>query len=86
MKNNKPVTFNDVFKGDGKGLVQRKIEVHREGLEHRSSNTIYFYCPFCDVEVKAYVWSLIGGGKRCNCGALFTGRSGSAFQWEGLVK
>ena len=26
-------------------------------------------CPFCDVVVEAYVWSLAGSGKLCDCGA-----------------
>lgn len=33
-------------------------------------------CPFCRGEVWAYVWSLCGGGKRCDCGAMLT-RSGA---------
>lgn len=31
-------------------------------------------CPFCSAEVPAYLWSLSGGGKRCDCGALFGSR------------
>lgn len=30
---------------------------------------VYIKCPFCGVEVKAYMWSLSGGGKLCPCGA-----------------
>jgi hypothetical protein len=30
----------------------------------------YITCPFCGERVRAYVWSLAGGGKRCPCGAL----------------
>lgn len=26
-------------------------------------------CPFCGRVVRAYIWSLAGGGKRCGCGA-----------------
>lgn len=30
-------------------------------------------CPFCNISVKAYVWSLCGGGKICpGCGAMHT--------------
>ena len=29
-------------------------------------------CPFCGDEVIAYVWSLAGSGKKCDCGALLT--------------
>lgn len=35
----------------------------------------YFYitCPYCSTEVKAYIWSLAGGGKRCpGCKAMHT--------------
>ena len=28
-------------------------------------------CPFCDTVTEAYVWSLAGSGKRCECGAKF---------------
>ena len=27
-------------------------------------------CPFCGCTVQAYVWSLAGSGKRCECGAV----------------
>ena len=68
------------------GQLPEKIEtrnytVNRTGLEHTSSNTVYFDCPFCKNEVKAYLWSLCGGGKRCDCGALF-GSYGSGYHWK----
>ncbi len=50
---------------------RRLYTVHRTGLERPSSLTQYFKCPWCQQEVKAYVWSLAGGGKRCDCGAIF---------------
>lgn len=56
-----------------KDLDERTFKVHREALEAPSSRVIYFDCPFCGVEVKAYVWSICGGGKRCDCGAIFGG-------------
>lgn len=27
-------------------------------------------CPFCGIILKAYVWSMAGCGKRCDCGAI----------------
>lgn len=27
-------------------------------------------CPFCGANVKAFIWSIRGGGKRCDCGAM----------------
>jgi hypothetical protein len=53
---------------------ERKFTVHKTGLEHTSSNTVYFDCPWCKREIKAYVWSICGGGKRCECGAIFSSR------------
>lgn len=41
---------------------------------------ILIRCPFCRSESWAYVWSLCGGGKRCEykpCGAMF-GSTGDA--------
>lgn len=28
-------------------------------------------CPFCSARVIAYLWSLAGSGKRCECGVKF---------------
>lgn len=49
----------------------RKYAVERTGCEHPSSIVHWIECPWCGVEVKAYLWSLAGGGKRCRCGAIF---------------
>ena len=51
---------------------------HASSCEYPSSIVWYIDCPFCGVEVKAYLWSLSGGGKRCECGAIFGGTSGEA--------
>lgn len=59
--------FSDIRKG----AEQRRYEVHRQRLEYPSSITIYFDCPWCGNEVKAYLWSLSGSGKKCHCGAIF---------------
>lgn len=54
-----------------RGAEKRGYAVHRQGLEYPSSITWYFDCPWCGHEIKAYLWSLSGGGKRCACGAIF---------------
>ena len=33
-------------------------------------SSIQIECPFCKVVCWAYVWSLVGHGKRCSCGAM----------------
>ena len=63
----------------GDDVTHRDIVVHRRGLEPPSNVTIYFDCPFCKNEVKAYLWSFSGGGKHCDCGALFGGSGGYQF-------
>jgi hypothetical protein len=45
-------------------------------------SSIAIRCPFCNWLTTAFLWSLSGGGKRCEnraCGALF-GSSGTAYR------
>lgn len=65
-------TFSDARNG----AEHRTFTVHRTGLEYPSSIIWYFRCPWCDHEIKAYLWSLAGGGKRCLCGAIFGSTGG----------
>lgn len=39
------------------------------GLKPPSSNFSIVRCPFCKQSLKAFHWSLAGGGKKCQCGA-----------------
>lgn len=48
----------------------------RDAGGRMTKRVVWFACPFCGAEVKAYVWSLSGRGKRCECGAFhFVGAS-----------
>lgn len=58
---------------------ERQWSAHGETVEYPSSRVIFIDCPFCKAEVRAYVWSLAGGGKRCECGAIFSAY-GSAYR------
>lgn len=62
-------TWNDIKK---KNCEHRDIEIHRTGLERPSSVIWYFDCPWCGDEIKTYLWSFAGSGKRCDCGAIFS--------------
>lgn len=57
------------------------FEVEAETLERPSSRVLWIRCPHCHDLEKAYLWSISGGGKRCQCGALLT-RSGDAHHWK----
>jgi hypothetical protein len=51
--------------------------------DHRAQmgkSSLVIHCPFCQASILTYLWSLAGGGKRCECGALF-GSGGEAFRW-----
>jgi hypothetical protein len=65
-------TWNDVTAGLVDDTIERRqITLRRVGLERPSSVIWYIECPFCNSDVKAYLWSLSGGGKRCDdCGAI----------------
>lgn len=51
----------------------RPYRVIRSGLKQPSSNWSDIVCPFCSAIVRAYWWSLCGGGKKCTCGAKHNG-------------
>lgn len=55
--------------------AQRPYEVTRSGCEGTGRTWAWLKCPFCQLETKAYVWSLAGGGRLCqtkSCRAKFT--------------
>jgi len=43
-------------------------------IREMGRSRITIICPWCASHVVAFIWSLAGGGKRCACGALFTGK------------
>lgn len=73
-------TFALFFQGDPR-VEKRVYTVKHETLEPPSSVVLWIECPFCQGEVKAYLWSLSGGGKRCDCGAILS-RHGHAVHWR----
>ena len=64
---------------DVRNAEQREYVVNLATLERPSSVVHWIECPWCKREVKAYLWSLAGGGKRCSCGALF---GSLGFAWK----
>ena len=51
----------EVFK-EHSGLTVVYSEVGR--------TAVWLTCPWCQTRVDAFLWSLAGSGKRCQCGAL----------------
>lgn len=76
VQKSRPTRYADISKPECEKLPYKVLS---QGLEHPSSVTWHIECPYCFAEVKAYLWSLCGGGKRCNCGALF-GSHGTAYK------
>lgn len=51
---------------------KREFRKHKSH-SHRSEFGRTHYqidCPFCGATVKAFTWSIAGGGKKCSCGAM----------------
>lgn len=63
---------------DDPNCERREYKVlHRYDCVGRSSVT--FHCPWCNDHIEAFIWSICGGGKRCECGAIFGG-SGTGYK------
>ena len=61
----KPVTLNTP-----RDQTEEREHTRTDGPSSVGRTVVYIDCPFCHTEVKAYLWSLSGGGKRCpGCGA-----------------
>lgn len=52
-----------------------KLKEHQKlrGLSQYGKSYVYIICPFCGTKVRAFIWSLAGGGKKCpECKAIHT--------------
>lgn len=66
----RPTTWNDVNKPE---CEQRTFRMYTE-YSRVGRTRLHITCPFCDGSVTAFLWSISGGGKRCDCGAMLGGR------------
>lgn len=48
----------------------KRFNMVRSMSRPNGRSSIDIECPYCDVIVEAYCWSLAGCGKRCDCGAI----------------
>lgn len=44
----------------------------------------YLFCPFCNAEVKAFIWSMAGKGKKCIKPCLAIHYSRDSIIWKGV--
>lgn len=51
-------------------MSNTRTRIVKATISEMGRSRIVFDCPFCDVEVTAFDWSLAARGKRCVCGAL----------------
>ena len=56
----------------------RYYETIRETRRANGKSSAELRCPFCGVVTEVRLWSLAGSGKRCECGAVHSGRPGTA--------
>lgn len=54
--------------------VERRPHVLRDRRPAPGRTSVEVECPFCGRRVRAFAWSLAGGGKRCPCGAIHNER------------
>ena len=50
--------------------LEVKLHHRFSGRSTHGRSTCTIECPFCGRRVMAYIWSLAGSGKKCECGAL----------------
>lgn len=70
-------TWDDI---DKPNCIKKEYKMF-EGFSSHGKSTVDIDCPFCGAEVTAFIWSLRGCGKRCECGALFSA-FGDAYKVE----
>lgn len=54
------------------GPVRLLEHVQKNYRSSMGRSTVVIECPCCGTDTTAYVWSLAGSGKRCECGAKHT--------------
>ena len=69
-------TWDDIHKTGANNIESRDCGGYGRILRGMGKTRVELTCPFCKVPVTAYLWSLAGGGKRCDCGAM-AGRDGT---------
>ena len=59
--------------------ARREFKVLRQ-VRQMGKTRIEIECPFCGWRFWAYIWSISGGGKKCEnkaCGAMYTSHGGA---------
>lgn len=54
-------------------MGENKLKIKRsyKGRTEHATSTVIIECPWCDCETEAYIFSISGGGKKCdNCPAV----------------
>lgn len=48
----------------------RQVDGYKRKWSEMGKTRISVDCAFCGTEMIAYLWSLAGSGKKCQCGAM----------------
>ena len=62
-------------------MNMRAADITAETRRPAGRSTVTVCCPYCLCETEARLWSLAGGGKRCDCGALMMRNNADGTVW-----
>lgn len=72
----------EIFHDARNDILEREVKYLRTSPEHGRTRLL-LECAFCGFELWAYQWSLCGGGKRCDCGAII-GSDGKEYHFASV--
>lgn len=71
MAKRKGPTWDQIHAPGANNIESRDFPGYTRKWSEMGKSRIEVKCPFCKMTITAYLWSVAGGGKRCNCGAMF---------------
>lgn len=70
MAKRKGPTWDQIHEVGRNNIEQRESGGYERKYSEAGRTRVVIKCPFCTMRLTAYLWSLNGCGKRCDCGAM----------------